>query len=99
MSEVAARFGANLARQRERAGITQEELSFGASLHRTEIGLLERGGRIPRIDTLAKLAGPWECPRPACSTASTGSRASSRAAGFGSGLQMRPAHDDDLSQP
>ena len=54
---VAERFGANLARLRERSGITQEELAFRASLHRTEIGLLERGGRLPRIDTLAKLAG------------------------------------------
>jgi transcriptional regulator with XRE-family HTH domain len=54
---VAQRFGASLAHLRGRAGITQEEMSFRASLHRTEIGLLERGGRIPRIDTLAKLAG------------------------------------------
>jgi transcriptional regulator with XRE-family HTH domain len=55
MIDVAARFGENLARARERAGITQEVLSFRASLHRTEIGLLERGGRIPLIDTLVKL--------------------------------------------
>ena len=55
--KVAERFGANLSRLRERADITQEELAFRASLHRTEIGLLERGGRLPRIDTLAKLAG------------------------------------------
>jgi transcriptional regulator with XRE-family HTH domain len=54
---VAQRFGANLSHLRERSGITQEELSFKAGLHRTEIGLLERGGRIPRIDTAAKLAG------------------------------------------
>lgn len=54
---VAKRFGANLAAARERSGVTQEELAFRASLHRTEIGLLERGGRLPRIDTLAKLAG------------------------------------------
>lgn len=54
---VAQCFGANLARVREQSDITQEELAFRASLHRTEIGLLERGGRIPRIDTLAKLAG------------------------------------------
>ncbi len=54
---VAKQFGANLSRLREQAGITQEDLAFRASLHRTEIGLLERGGRIPRIDTLAKLAG------------------------------------------
>lgn len=32
-------------------------MAFRASLHRTEIGLLERGGRLPRVDTLAKLAG------------------------------------------
>ncbi len=60
MTDVGARFGENLARLRERSGITQEELAFRASLHRTEIGLLERGGRIPRIDTLAKLAGALE---------------------------------------
>jgi len=54
---VAEQFGANLSRLREQAGITQEEIAFRASLHRTEIGLLERGGRIPKIDTAAKLAG------------------------------------------
>ncbi len=59
---VAEQFGANLAAARERSGITQEELAFRASLHRTEIGLLERGGRLPRIDTLAKLAGALGVP-------------------------------------
>ena len=62
MSVVAQRFGENLASAREGASITQEELGFRASLHRTEIGLLERGGRIPRIDTLAKLAGALGVP-------------------------------------
>lgn len=57
---VAEQFGANLSRLREQSGVTQEELAFRASLHRTEIGLLERGGRLPRIDTLAKLAGALE---------------------------------------
>jgi transcriptional regulator with XRE-family HTH domain len=62
MNVVAARFGANLARLRERAGITQEEMSFRASLHRTEVGLLERGGRIPRIDTMVKIRDALEVP-------------------------------------
>jgi transcriptional regulator with XRE-family HTH domain len=57
---VARQFGANLCRLRERFGVTQEDLAFRAALHRTEIGLLERGGRIPKIDTLAKLAGALE---------------------------------------
>lgn len=59
---VAERFGQNLARLRESAGATQEEVAWRASLHRTEIGLLERGGRVPRIDTLAKLAGALGVP-------------------------------------
>jgi len=53
---VAQRFGANLTACRKRAGLSQEQLGLLASLHRTEIGLLERGARVPRIDTLLKLA-------------------------------------------
>jgi transcriptional regulator with XRE-family HTH domain len=40
----------------------QEELGFRASLHRTEIGELERGVRLPRIDTVVKLAGALSVP-------------------------------------
>lgn len=57
MAEVAKRFGDNLVRCRKRAGLSQEELGFRASIHRTQVGTLERGARCPRIDTLAKLAG------------------------------------------
>jgi transcriptional regulator with XRE-family HTH domain len=53
---IAIRFGKNLARQRERSNLSQEALAVLASLHRTEIGLLERGERCPRIDTVVKLA-------------------------------------------
>lgn len=51
----AAQFGRNLFMARRRAGLSQEELAKRASLHRTEIGLLENGRRVARIDTLAKL--------------------------------------------
>lgn len=54
--ELAAYFGENLRACRRRAAISQEELGIRASLHRTEIGLLERGARVPGIDTLIKLA-------------------------------------------
>lgn len=53
---VARQFGTNLRIARKRAGLSQEEVGSRASLHRTEIGLLERGARVPRIDTLIKLA-------------------------------------------
>lgn len=54
--EVARRFGENLRCLRKGADVSQEELGLRCSLHRTEIGLLERGARVPRIDTLIKLA-------------------------------------------
>ena len=55
--DFATRFGQNLARCRERAGLSQEELGMRAELHRTAVGQLERGQRIARADTLVKLAG------------------------------------------
>jgi len=55
--DLARRFGQNLRRERRRAGYSQEELGFLSSLHRTEIGVLERGVRLPRLDTIVKLLG------------------------------------------
>ncbi len=57
---IARVFGANLRYCRKQAGVSQEELGFLSNLHRTEIGMLERGIRLPRIDTLVKLAGSLE---------------------------------------
>jgi transcriptional regulator with XRE-family HTH domain len=61
---VATQFSENLLLIRRRAGLSQEELGFRASLHRTEISQLERATRVPRIDTLIKLPGRSRC-RPA----------------------------------
>lgn len=51
------RFAVNLRKARTRIGISQEELGDRCELHRTEISLLERAGREPRLSTIAKLAG------------------------------------------
>lgn len=53
---IAERFGRNLLRARRNAGLSQEVLAVLCSLHRTEIGYLEGGKRVPRLDTLLKLA-------------------------------------------
>jgi transcriptional regulator with XRE-family HTH domain len=45
-----------------RAGISQEEFGEMTALHRTEIGLLERGEREPRLSTIIKLASALEVP-------------------------------------
>jgi len=58
--EVAKRIGHNVFLARRRAGYSQEELGKLCSLHRTEIGLVESGDRLPRSDTLLKLAGGLE---------------------------------------
>lgn len=57
---VARHFGESLLVIRKRADLSQEQLGFLASLHRTEIGMLERGIRLARIDTLVKLMGALE---------------------------------------
>jgi transcriptional regulator with XRE-family HTH domain len=59
---VAERFAENLMIARRRAGLSQESLAFAADLHRTEVGALERGERLPRIDTLVKVAGALSVP-------------------------------------
>jgi len=60
MFDIAAQFGDNLVRCRKLADMSQGELSVRASVHRTEISQLERGLRVARIDTLAKLCGSLE---------------------------------------
>lgn len=47
--------GENVMVLRRRRGLSQEELGELASLHRTEVGQLERGTRLPRLDTILRL--------------------------------------------
>ena len=60
--DISERFSKNLSSLRQAAGMSQEELAFRASIHRTQISLMESGGRLPRLDTLVKLAGALEVP-------------------------------------
>ena len=54
------RFATNLRKARQKKKVSQEELGFMCDLHRTEISLLERGGREPRLGTIVKLASSLE---------------------------------------
>ena len=47
--------GQELRKARERAGITQEELSFRAGLSRPYISQLERDMKSPTVDTLFRI--------------------------------------------
>lgn len=50
-------FGVNMRRYRDKAGISQEELSRRTRLHVSEISRLERGLREPRLGTIVRVAG------------------------------------------
>jgi transcriptional regulator with XRE-family HTH domain len=54
------KFGENVKRTREAQNLSQEELAHKAGLHRTQISLIERGGRAARLDTIERLAKALE---------------------------------------
>jgi transcriptional regulator with XRE-family HTH domain len=61
---VRKQFAINLRAQREKAGLSQEALAAACDLHRTEISLLERCKRSPRLETLVILARGLELSSP-----------------------------------
>jgi transcriptional regulator with XRE-family HTH domain len=66
MKSAREQFAVNLRSHRERVGLSQEALANLCDLHRTEISLLERSKRSPRLETIVilakglKLASPGE---------------------------------------
>ena len=46
----------NVRAARARLGLSQTEVGARARLHRTEVSLLERGERDPRLSTIVRLA-------------------------------------------
>lgn len=54
--EPREQFARNLRALRTERGLSQERLGELAGLHRTEISLLERAARDPRLATIAMLA-------------------------------------------
>jgi transcriptional regulator with XRE-family HTH domain len=65
MDAVRQQFAENLRRHRNRAGLSQEALADICDLHRTEISLLERCKRSPRLETIVILARGLQLASPA----------------------------------
>ena len=53
--DMLERFGMRIQKVRKEKRISQEELAAQLSMHRTYIGMIERGERNPTIRTLYKL--------------------------------------------
>jgi transcriptional regulator with XRE-family HTH domain len=56
MEAVRKQFATNLRHHRDKAGLSQEALAAICDLHRTEISLLERSKRSPRLETIVILS-------------------------------------------
>jgi transcriptional regulator with XRE-family HTH domain len=52
MQEILEMLGKRIRSERKEKGLSQEGFAEVCGLHRTAIGLLERGKSIPRLDTL-----------------------------------------------
>lgn len=53
----ARRLGRNVVDLRQKRDLTQATTAERAGLDRTEVSLIERGKRVPRLETIVKLAG------------------------------------------
>ena len=56
MNQILKCFGANIRRERNRLGISQEQLAESCGLHRTYIGSVERGERNIGLLNLVRIA-------------------------------------------
>jgi transcriptional regulator with XRE-family HTH domain len=64
MESARKQFALNLRNRREKIGLSQEALAEVCGLHRTEISLLERSKRSPRLETIVILAHGLELASP-----------------------------------
>ncbi len=59
------KFAENLRNHRKQLGLSQEELALICKLHRTEISLLERSKRSPRLETIVVISRALKLSSPA----------------------------------
>jgi len=55
------RLGNEIRRRRLELGMSQEELGFASGIHRTYIGVIERGEKVITVQKLATLARALNC--------------------------------------
>ena len=53
---IAEQIGRRIRRRRRDQELSQETIAWRAEIHRTHMTLIEHGERLPRVDTLIKLA-------------------------------------------
>jgi len=58
--EILIKFGKNVREKRKEKGLSQEQLSFKADLHRTYIGMIERAEKNITLSNIEKIAKALE---------------------------------------
>lgn len=61
-NKILNNFGLIIQRERKKLKISQEELAFRAGLHRTYIGMIERGEKNITLINIHKLANALQIP-------------------------------------
>lgn len=58
---ILKKFGESVAKKRKGTGLSQEQLAFKAGLHRTYIGMVERGEKNITLKNIIKISIALEC--------------------------------------
>lgn len=64
MNSIQKRFGERIKELRLARGLSQEELAFKASVHRTYLGSIERGEKNPALKNIAAIANALDVDLP-----------------------------------
>lgn len=59
-NKILVKFGENVRKTRKSKGLSQEQLSFHANLHRTYIGMIERAEKNITLSNIEKIAKALE---------------------------------------
>ncbi|MBI2119796.1 MAG: helix-turn-helix transcriptional regulator [Elusimicrobia bacterium] len=60
--EILIKFGQKVRNERNRLGLSQEELASRANVHRTYIGMIERAEKNITLENIEKIANALEIP-------------------------------------
>lgn len=55
-TDINITFGLTVAKIRKSKNLSQEELAYKCGIHRTYVGLLERGEKSPTLNTIERIA-------------------------------------------
>jgi len=64
VNSIQKRFGERIKELRLARGLSQEELAFKASVHRTYLGSIERGEKNPALKNIAAIANALDVDLP-----------------------------------